>query len=162
MQIAENPSTTSSALHEVLHSKVSILLLLVPLTIVAEFFFVQHRTVVFFLSALTMIPLAHFLSESTEHLAVHTGPTIGGLLNVTFGNASELLIGFFALRQGLDGVVKASITGSILGNLLLALGVSIIAAGGEEENTQVQRPGGGRARSMRASLLADSPAEHQR
>src|SRR3954471_12614816 len=95
MQITNNLSTTPSALHEVLHSKVSILLLLVPLTIVAEFFFAQHRTVVFFLSALTMIPLAHFLSESTEHLAVHTGPTVGGLLKVTFGNAGELLIGYF-------------------------------------------------------------------
>ena len=104
MQTTHDPSTTSSALHEVLHSKVSILLLLVPLTIVAEVFFVQHGTVVFFLSALTMIPLAHFLSESTEHLAVHTGPKVGGLLNVTFGNAGELLIGYFALRQGLDVV----------------------------------------------------------
>src|SRR3569833_210644 len=74
MQITNKLSTTSSALHVVLHSKVSILLLLVPLTIVAEFFLAQHQTVVFFLSALTMIPLAYFLSESTEHLAVHTGP----------------------------------------------------------------------------------------
>src|SRR5690242_18618380 len=123
MQTTDDPANTSSALHEVLHSKVSLLLLLVPLTVLAEFFFTRHQTVVFFLSALTMIPLAHFLSESTEHLAVHTGATVGGLLNVTFGNAGELLIGYFALRQGLDGVVKASITGSILGNLLLALGV---------------------------------------
>ena len=150
MQVTNNPSTTSSALHDVLHSKVSILLLLVPLTIGAEFFFAQHRTVVFFLSALTMIPLAHFLSESTEHLAVHTGPTIGGLLNVTFGNAGELLIGYFALRQGLDGVVKASITGSILGNLLLALGVSIIAAGVKKKTLKFNAL----AARTRATMLA--------
>lgn len=106
MQMTNSLSATSSALHDVLHSKVSILLLLVPLTIGAEFFCAQHRTVIFFLSALTMIPLAHFLGESTEHLAVHMGPTVGGLLNVTFGNAGELLIGYFALREGLDGVVK--------------------------------------------------------
>lgn len=117
------------AINDILHSKISFLLILLPVTVVAEFFFRDHPTVIFFLSAATLIPLAHFLSESTEHLSVHTGPTLGALLNVTFGNAGELLIGFFALRQGLDRVVKASITGSILSNLLLALGVCMIAAG---------------------------------
>lgn len=116
-------------IHDILHSKISFLLIFLPVTIVSEFFFRDHGTLIFFLSAITLVPLAHFLSESTEHLSLHTGPTIGALLNVTFGNAGELLIGFFALRQGLDRVVKASITGSILSNLLLALGVSMIAAG---------------------------------
>jgi len=150
MQISNNLDATASAWHDVLHSKVSILLLLVPLTIVAEFFFVQHRTAVFFLSAFTMIPLAHFLSESTEHLAVHTGQTIGGLLNVTLGNAGELLIGYFALRHGLDGVVKASITGSILGNLLLALGLSIVTAGARKKTLKFNAL----AARTRATMLA--------
>lgn len=137
-------------LHEVLHSKVSILLLLVPITVVADFFFAPHRTVVFFLSAFTLIPLAYFLSKSTEHLSVHTGPAIGGLLNVTLGNAGELLIGYFALRQGLDEVVKASITGSILGNLLLALGISIVTAGVKNKTLKFNAL----AARTRATLLA--------
>jgi Ca2+:H+ antiporter len=120
------------------------------MAIVANFFFAQHRTVIFFLSAFATIPLAHFLSESTEHLAVHTGPTIGGLLNVTLGNAGELLIGYFALRQGLDEVVKASITGSILGNLLLALGISIISAGVKKKTLKFNAL----AARTRATMLA--------
>ena len=72
MQITNNLSTTSSALHEVLHSKVSILLLLVPLTIVAEFFFVQHRTVVFFLSALTRNDSVGTLPERSTSISRYT------------------------------------------------------------------------------------------
>lgn len=116
-------------MQDIRHSKLSFLLLLVPLTVFAEWFFPEHKTLVFLLSAVSLVPLAYFLSEATEQMAVHTGPTIGALLNVTFGNAGELLVGFFALRQGLDNIVKASITGSILSNLLLGLGVSMIAAG---------------------------------
>jgi Ca2+:H+ antiporter len=118
-----------SALHEVVHSKSSVLLLLLPVTVLAEIFFPQQKTWIFFFSALSLVPLAHLLSVSTEQLSAYTGPTVGALLNVTFGNAGELLVGFFALREGLDRVVKASVTGSILSNLLLALGVSMIAAG---------------------------------
>jgi Ca2+:H+ antiporter len=121
--------SSRSAISDVLHSKLSFLLLLVPVTVSAEFFFPERKTWIFFLSALSLIPLAHFLSFSTEQMAEYTGPTIGALVNVTFGNAGELLVGFFALREGLDRIVKASITGSILSNLLLGLGLSMIAAG---------------------------------
>jgi len=105
------------------------LLLLVPFTLGVHMVRPSAHILVFVLSALSMIPLAHLLSEATENLAGRAGPTLGALLGVTFGNAGELLIGYFALREGLQGVVKASITGSILVNLLLTLGVSIVAAG---------------------------------
>src|SRR3954453_7896993 len=109
------------------------LLLLVPFTLGVHMVGPSAHILVFVLSALSMIPLAHLLSEATENLAGRAGPTLGALLGVTFGNAGELLIGYFALREGLQGVVKASITGSILVNLLLTLGVSIVAAGSRKK-----------------------------
>ncbi|MBC7811433.1 MAG: cation transporter [Burkholderiales bacterium] len=84
---------------------------------------------VFLLAALGLIPLADLIGEATEHLAEHTGPRIGGLLNATLGNAAELIITIFAINAGLLELVKASITGSILGNLLLILGLSIFMGG---------------------------------
>ncbi|MBX6315037.1 MAG: calcium/proton exchanger [Isosphaeraceae bacterium] len=83
----------------------------------------------FLASALAIIPLAGLLGEATDQLAHRLGPGIGGLLNATFGNAAELIIALFALFRGLDDVVKASLTGSIIGNLLLVLGVSLLAGG---------------------------------
>lgn len=94
---------------------------------------------VFFLSALAIVPLAKFLGESTEELATHTGPALGGFLNATFGNAPELVIGFFALRAGLLDVVKASITGSIISNLLLVSGTAILAGGIRYKRLQFNR-----------------------
>ena len=88
---------------------------------------------VFFISALAIVPLAKYIGEATEELAAHTNAALGGLLNVTFGNATELIIGFFALRAGLIDVVKASITGSIIGNLLLVLGMAIFFGGLKRE-----------------------------
>ena len=85
--------------------------------------------IVFFAAALGVIPTAALMGESTEHLAARSGPGIGGLLNVTFGNAPELIIAFFALEKGLQEVVKASIAGSILGNILLVLGASMVVGG---------------------------------
>ena len=84
---------------------------------------------VFIFSCLGVLPLAGYMGEATEHLAAKTGPTVGGLLNATFGNAAELIIALVALRAGLVELVKASVTGSILGNLLLILGLSLLAAG---------------------------------
>lgn len=84
---------------------------------------------IFVLTALGLIPLADLIGEATEELAVHTGPRIGGLLNATLGNAAELIITVFAIREGLLDLVRASITGSILGNLLLVLGFSILLGG---------------------------------
>jgi Ca2+:H+ antiporter len=83
----------------------------------------------FGLAALAIIPLAGLIGEATEALAGRMGPGIGGLLNATFGNAAELIIAAFALFRGLDSVVKASITGSVIGNLLLVLGASLLAGG---------------------------------
>ncbi len=85
--------------------------------------------VVFAASALAIVPLSQLLGEATEQLAAHTGPTVGAVINATLGNLAELIIGVFALRAGLVDLVKASITGSILGNLLLVLGLSQLAGG---------------------------------
>ena len=84
---------------------------------------------VFAAAALGVIPTAAVMGEATEHLAAQTGPGIGGFLNVTFGNAPELIIAFFALNEGLQEVVKASIVGSIMGNILLVLGAAMLVGG---------------------------------
>jgi len=86
-------------------------------------------TAVFAASALGIIPTAALMGRATEELAARSGPGIGGLLNVTFGNAPELIIALFALGQGLQEVVKASIVGSIIGNMLLVLGAAMLAGG---------------------------------
>jgi Ca2+:H+ antiporter len=80
-------------------------------------------------SALAIIPLAGLMGEATEQLSRHVGAGVGGLLNASFGNAAELIIAVMALKEGLHGVVKASITGSIIGNILLVLGLSMVAGG---------------------------------
>src|SRR5919199_2028008 len=84
---------------------------------------------VFGASALGIIPTAALMGRATEELAVRSGPGIGGLLNVTFGNAPELIIALFALGKGLHEVVKASLVGSILGNILLVLGFAMLIGG---------------------------------
>jgi len=90
----------------------------------------------FITSALAIIPLAKMLGTATEELVVRVGPGIGGLLNATFGNAVELIIAFFALQAGLYTVVQASITGSIIGNVLFVLGLAIYLGGlGREKQT---------------------------
>ncbi len=104
------------------------LLAFVPLTVGAQLIGLSP-TILFVLSALAIIPLAKYIGEATEELTVYTGPALGGLLNATFGNATEVIIGIFALRAGLVEVVKASITGSILGNLLLVLGTAMLCGG---------------------------------
>ena len=103
-------------------------LILAPVAIVAERLHAS-ALVVFTLSALAIIPLSGLLGQATEELAGHTGPAIGGLLNATLGNLAELIIAGLALRAGLIDLVKASITGSILGNLLLVLGAAQLAGG---------------------------------
>lgn len=84
---------------------------------------------VFALSAAGVVPLAGLIGEATESLAAHTGPKIGGLINASLGNAAELIITLFAIKRGLLDLVKASITGSIIGNLLFVLGLSIVVGG---------------------------------
>ena len=105
-----------------------LLLIALPLAILAE---AGHwgEIWVFVLSAIGVIPMASYIGKATESLAHFTGPRIGGLLNATLGNAAELIITVFAIREGLLELVKASITGSILGNLLLVLGMSMVVGG---------------------------------
>ncbi|MFH7244822.1 MAG: calcium/proton exchanger [Spirulina sp.] len=104
------------------------LLLFIPLAIVAERLEWGALTI-FGLSAVAILPLAIWLSTATEELALITGPTIGGLVNAVFGNATELIIALVALKSGLIDIVKASITGSILANTLLVLGLSMFVGG---------------------------------
>src|SRR5258705_10256885 len=106
----------------------AILLLFVPAAIAAEFLHASP-VIIFALSALAIVPLSGYLGRATEEIAAYTGPTLGGLLNATLGNLAELIIAILALRAGLVELVKASITGSILGNLLLVLGAAQLAAG---------------------------------
>lgn len=106
------------------------LLIFVPIAIALRFVpALNYPTALFIVSCLAIIPLAGWMGKATEHLAEHLGEGIGGLLNATFGNAAELIIALFALSRGLEGVVKASITGSIIGNMLLVLGLSILSGG---------------------------------
>jgi Ca2+:H+ antiporter len=92
-----------------------------------------NPVIVFGAAALGVIPCAAIMGEATEAIAARTGPGIGGLLNVTFGNAPELIIAFFALIEGLQEVVKASIVGSIIGNVLLVMGAAMLVGGWSRE-----------------------------
>jgi Ca2+:H+ antiporter len=106
------------------------LLIFVPTAIVIRYVpAIKNDTILFLVCALAIVPLAAWIGRATEHLAAHMGHGIGGLLNATFGNAAELLIGLFALSKGLVGVVKASLTGSIIGNILFVLGMSALLGG---------------------------------
>src|SRR5215218_11163358 len=121
---------------------------LIPVAIVLEFLHAD-AVAVFAASALGVIPTAALMGRATEELAARSGPGIGGFLNVTFGNAPELIIALFALGAGLHEVVKASLVGSILGNILLVMGASMLA-GGARRNRQDFEP---RAASAQALLL---------
>ncbi|MFN2579088.1 MAG: calcium/proton exchanger [Pyrinomonadaceae bacterium] len=106
------------------------LLVFVPIAIVVRFVPQLHNpTTLFIFSCLAIIPLAAWMGRSTEHLSKHLGSGVGSLLNATFGNAAELIIALFAIAKGLEGVVKASITGSIIGNLLLVMGFAFFSGG---------------------------------
>jgi Ca2+:H+ antiporter len=119
------------------------LLLAFPLVIIAELG-EWGALWVFIFSAVGVIPCAFYIGESTEVLAHFTGPRLGGLLNATLGNAAELIITIMAIRQGLLELVKASITGSILGNLLLVLGTSMLLGGIKNGNQSFDRRGASR------------------
>lgn len=116
------------------------LLVFVPVTLIAKYLQVSSLAV-FFLATLAIIPLAKYIGEATEELAVHTGPALGGFLNATFGNAAELLIGVFAIKQGLVEVVKASIAGSIIGNLLLVAGMAMLVGGSRYKKQEFNKTG---------------------
>lgn len=104
------------------------LLIFVPVSAAAHFLGWGELTV-FITAAIAIIPLAGWMGQATEEIAVVSGPSLGGLLNATFGNATELIIALIALNEGLITVVKSSITGSIIGNLLLVMGLSMLLGG---------------------------------
>jgi Ca2+:H+ antiporter len=104
-------------------------LALAPITIALHYLADLPETTEFVLSAMALIPLAWLIGEATEHAAEHTGPGIGGFLNATFGNAPELIIALIAVHEGLTEVVRGSLTGSVVSNLLLVLGASLVAGG---------------------------------
>ncbi|HEY4676659.1 MAG TPA: calcium/proton exchanger, partial [Candidatus Angelobacter sp.] len=106
----------------------NVLLLFVLVAIILDLLHVSPL-LIFIASALAIAPLASVLGESTGNLASHCGPAIGGILSATMGNFTEMIIAFFALRAGHINVVKASLSGSIIGNLLLVLGLSLVAGG---------------------------------
>ena len=106
----------------------AVLLLFVPVSIAAHFL-EWGDVVIFITAALGIIPLAAFMGTATEEIAVVVGPNLGGLLNATFGNATELILAYIALKEGLVNVVKATITGSIVSNLLLVMGFSMLLGG---------------------------------
>lgn len=126
------------------------LLIFVPIAIALRFIpGLENPTALFIVSCIAIIPLAGWMGKATEHLAERLGEGIGGLLNATFGNAAELIIALFALSKGLEGVVKASITGSIIGNMLLVLGLSLLAGGAKYKQQTFNRT----AASMSATAL---------
>ena len=119
---------------------------------------------VFLVAALAIVPLASLIVHSTEHVAAHTGPAIGGLLNATFGNLPELIICVVALRAGLLEMVRASLVGAILANVLLALGVAFIL-GGRRFHVMDYNPAGARAYAsmlMLAVITLAMPAAFHR
>ena len=105
------------------------LLVFLPVTAILAYATHAPDSILFISAALAIVPVAALIGEATENLSVHTGPTLGGLLNATFGNATELIIAFFALRAGKIEVVKASITGSMISNMLLVLGLALFLGG---------------------------------
>ncbi|GAB4469924.1 MAG: calcium/proton exchanger [Elainellaceae cyanobacterium] len=107
----------------------AVLLIFVPISLLSHYVFHWSELVQFALACLAILPLAAWMGTATEELAVVVGPSLGGLLNATFGNAAELIIAIAALRSGLVEVVKASLTGSIIGNLLLVMGLSMLLGG---------------------------------
>jgi Ca2+:H+ antiporter len=119
-------------------------LLLTPVALVARYAFHAGPTTLFILAAVALIPLAWLIGEATDHAAEHTGDGVGGFLNASFGNAPELIIALFAVADGLPNVVRGTITGSVVSNILLVLGAAMIAGGDGKVD----------ARSLRLQLAA--------
>ena len=119
-------------------------LVLTPVAFLGRFVLHLDETALFVLAAASLIPLAWLIGEATEHAAEHTGPGVGGFLNASFGNAPELIIALFAVADALPGVVRGSLTGSVVSNILLVLGAALIDGGDGDVD----------ARSLRWQLLA--------
>jgi len=129
------------------------LLVFVPAAAILEFVAPDRYLLVFVASSLAIVPLAGWMGRATEELAERLGEGIGGLLNATFGNAAELIIALVALHAGLHDVVKASIAGSIIGNILLVLGAAMLA-GGLRYPEQNFNPAGARSQATMLTLAA--------
>ncbi len=129
------------------------LLVFIPVAVLSSFFAADRHVLIFVTAGLAIVPLAGWMGDATGQLARRTGEGIGGMLNATFGNAAELIIGLLALREGLFPVVKASLTGSIIGNILLVLGASFLS-GGVRFKQQSFHGAGARIQSTMMTLAA--------
>src|SRR6188474_2474500 len=124
------------------------LLLLVPASLLSALLTSPHSTPTFIVSTLAVIPLAEWIRRATEHLALRAGPAIGGLLNVSFGNTAELVLALFVLAAGKTEVVKAQLTGAIIGNSLLGLGLAIVVGSWGREKQTFNRAHAGQLSSL--------------
>jgi Ca2+:H+ antiporter len=129
------------------------LLMFVPVAIALNYLVPERYLLVFIAASIAILPLAGWMSRATEQLADRSGEGVGGLLNATFGNAAELIIALAALRAGLYDVVKASIAGSIVGNILLVLGAAMLA-GGMRHEEQHFNASGARSQATMLTLAA--------
>ena len=123
------------------------LLVFVPILVVLDLVHADH-IILFIIAVIALIPLAKLIGDSTEHLSTHYGSTLGSLLNVTFGNAAEIIIAVVAINAGLIDLVKASITGAILGNIMLIFGLSMIAGGIRQKEQLFSRENAGLQSTM--------------
>lgn len=149
------PEVQRASLNKFLRSPMNWLLLFIPLTIGLEHLAHVSAPVLFFMAAVSIIPIAALIVRATEQIAHRTGDAIGGLLNATFGNAPELIIALVALKAGYLDMVRASLVGAILANLLLALGVAFLM-GGLRFHDQRFNPTAARAYSSMMFLAAVS------
>lgn len=141
------------------------LLVFVPAAIALEHVAPEASLWIFLAASLAIVPLAGLMGRATEELAVRTGEGVGGLLNATFGNAAELIIAIAALRAGLHDVVKASVAGSIVGNILLVLGAAMLAGGLRNRPEQTFNAAGARSQATMLTIAAIAlilPAAFQR
>jgi Ca2+:H+ antiporter len=141
----------------------NVLLVFIPVAVALEHFMPGQHVLIFLAAGIAILPLAGWMGRATEHLAERMGEGVGGLLNATFGNAAELIIALAALRAGLHDVVKASIAGSIIGNILLVLGAAMLA-GGLRHREQRFNADGARTQSTMLTLAAIAfilPAAYQ-
>ena len=113
-------------------------MIFIPISFICEFMHFSP-VIIFTACAFAIVPLAGLMGEATEEISVYAGPRIGGFLNATFGNATELIISFFALKAGLFDVVKASVAGSVIGNILLVLGASMLFGGMKYKSQRFNR-----------------------
>ena len=126
----------------------TLMLVLIPVSLVLEYLIHAGPMWVFLSAVLAIVPLAEYIRRSTEHLAERVGSAIGGLLNVTFGNMAELILALFVLYEGHANVVKGQITGAIIGNALLGLGLAIVVGTFGRENQKFNRASAGRLSSL--------------